>query len=381
MVASLYFNRHRSFDIFEKRRPTSLSSSTEDLLSTSDRDSSDDESTTELLKGEKRVWLGQKQTFCGIPICHMDTSRFAGNLHSRLLQKFPFLVEMFYWALNYVAYTMTKKIAAHMFETHGGEEVTALAQSHAIDILTLEHDTFLSFFFPITEVSVQQFFLRHQSILSIFNQLYSLVHIPGTVAFLSWYYYVAPNHNAFTVVRRTMTLGNFAAFFVFAFYPCMPPRLLPKSFGFKDTVRQENAESVWVGGANVNQLAAMPSLHFTYAFIIGCTFLYHSGLVAAVLGKRTRRSQRTGAVAKVLYAFAAVLYPALVLTIIVATANHYYLDAAVATVSVTLSFFSNRVWLVLQPFELALLWVLRLEKPVPTTGLHRQKSSRRHIIV
>ena len=131
----------------------------------------------------------------------------------------------------------------------------------------------------------------------------------------------------------------------------------------------------------MNQLAAMPSLHFTYAFIVGCTFLYHSGLVAAVLGKRQRRSQRTGAAAKVFYAIAAILYPALVLTIIVATANHYYLDAAVATVSVTISFFSNRVWLLLQPLELALLWVLRLEKPVPTTGLHRQKSSRRHIVV
>lgn len=381
MIASLYFNRHRSFSILEKRRATDLSSSTDDLLSTSDRDSSDDESTAELLEAEKQVWLGNRGTCCGIPIWQMDTSRFAGNLHSRILQKFPFLVEMFYWALNYVAYSMTKRIAAHVFATHGGEEVTALAQSHAIDILTLEHDTFLSVFFPITEVSVQRFFLHHQSILSIFNQLYSLVHIPGTVAFLSWYYYVAPNHNAFTVVRRTMTLGNFAAFFVFAFYPCMPPRLLPKSFGFKDTVRQENAESVWVGGANVNQLAAMPSLHFTYAFVIGCTFLYHSGIVAAVLGKRTRRSRRFGAIAKILYAFAAVLYPALVLTIIVATANHYYLDAAVATISVTLSYFSNRIWLVLQPLELALLWVLRLEKPVPTTGMHRQKSSRRHIEV
>lgn len=381
MVTSLYINRHRSFSIFEKRQSNDLASSTDDLLSTSDRDSSDDESTAELLDGEKQVWLGQKQSFCGIPIWRMDTTRFAGNLHSRILQKFPFLVEMFYWALNYVAYSMTKKIAAQVYASHSGEEVTQLAQSHAIDILTLEHDTFLSFLFPITEVSVQRFFLSHQSIISMFNQLYSLVHIPGTVAFLSWYYYVAPNHNAFTVVRRTMTLGNFMAFFVFAFYPCMPPRLLPKSFGFKDTVRQGNAESVWVGGANVNQLAAMPSLHFTYAFIIGCTFLYHSGIVAAIIGKRTRRSQRTGPVAKILYALSAVLYPTLVLLIIVATANHYYLDAAAATISVTISYFSNKVWLILQPFELALLWVLRLEKPVPTTGLHRQKSGRRHIVV
>jgi len=381
MLASLWFNRHRSFRISEKRQSSNLSSSSDDLVSTSDRDSSDDESTSELLGGEKRVWLGQRETFGGIPMWHLDTSRFANNIHSRILQKFPFLVEMFYWALNYVAYSMTKKVAAQMFASRGGKEVAALAQSHAIDILTLEHDTILSVFFPITEVAVQGFFLQHQSILSILNQLYSLVHIPGTVAFLSWYYYVAPTHNAFTVVRRTMTLGNFAAFTVFAFYPCMPPRLLPKSFGFKDTVRQGNAESVWVGGANVNQLAAMPSLHFTYAFIVGCTFLYHSGLVAALFGKRTRRSQRTTAISKLLYAIGAIIYPALVLLIIVATANHYYLDAVVATISVTISFFSNRIWLILQPLELALLWVLRLEKPVPTTGMHRQKSGRRHIIV
>ena len=38
-------------------------------------------------------------------------------------------------------------------------------------------------------------------------------------SFLSWYYYVAPNHNTFALVRRTMTLGNFAAFIIFTFYP------------------------------------------------------------------------------------------------------------------------------------------------------------------
>lgn len=173
-----------------------------------------------------------------------------------------------------------------------------------------------------------------------------------------------------------MTLGNFAAFVVFAFYPCMPPRLLPSKYGFQDTVRQENAESVWVGGANVNQLAAMPSLHFTYAFIIGCTFLYHSGLLSLLLGK-SRRQARSAPAQVVCYALAAVLYPALVLLIIVATANHFFLDASVATISVAMSFLCNRIWLVLQPLELLLLWVLRLEKPVPTTGLHRRVGRRK----
>ena len=55
-----------------------------------------------------------------------------------------------------------------------------------------------------------------------------------------------------------MTLCNWLAFFIFAFYPCMPPRLLPEEFGFVDTVRRDNAQSVWMRGKYVNSLAAMP---------------------------------------------------------------------------------------------------------------------------
>lgn len=42
----------------------------------------------------------------------------------------------------------------------------------------------------------------------------------------------------------------------------MPPRLLPEEYGFRDTVRHDNAESVWMKGEVVNSLAAMPSMHF-----------------------------------------------------------------------------------------------------------------------
>lgn len=105
------------------------------------------------------------------------------NFPSRVLQRFPFLVEMFYWALNYLAYAMTKKIGAELYSRYGGEGVTELAQQHGIDILTLEHNTFLSIFFPITEVDFQRYFLKHHlGIMTLFNQFYSLVHIPGTIA-------------------------------------------------------------------------------------------------------------------------------------------------------------------------------------------------------
>ncbi len=161
-----------------------------------------------------------------------------------------------------------------------------------------------------------------------------------------------------------MTLGNFAAFAIFTFFPCMPPRLLPKEYGFLDTVRQQNAESVWVGGNYVNQLAAMPSLHFTYAFCVGSTFLYHSGIF--------RRSQRGEArkpfYAQILFLIAGIGYPLFVLTIIVATANHYWLDAVVAMCTTTLSFCGNKVWMFLLPAEDILCWILRVDKPTPTTG-------------
>jgi PAP2 superfamily len=168
-----------------------------------------------------------------------------------------------------------------------------------------------------------------------------------------------------------MTLGNFFAFFIFTLWPCMPPRLLPKSYGFHDTVRQDNAESVFVGGTYVNQLAAMPSLHFTYAFVIGCTFIYHSSVLPYPFAypKSIQSKQRRWAVTKIAWFITGILYPLLVLTVIVATANHYFLDAVVAMCTVTLSLAINKVWFVLLPLEDWFAWCLRLDKPVPTTGV------------
>lgn len=165
-----------------------------------------------------------------------------------------------------------------------------------------------------------------------------------------------------------MTLTNFLAFATFTLYPTMPPRLLPSEYGFHDTVRHDNAQSVWQTGKFANQLAAMPSLHFGYSFCIGCTLIYHSGIFQ-------RQSQKIeGAKARIMQALFVVwgiLYPALVLTVIIATANHYWLDAVAATVVVLVAFLLNRVFMVLLPLEDILLWALRLEKPIPSTGERR----------
>ncbi|KAJ5899103.1 hypothetical protein N7495_003847 [Penicillium taxi] len=355
MIGSLIINRRKNYSLFNKKHsvpsilPSNASSGHYTFLGQNGPYNRNDV-------------LYKSQTVCGITIEERDTSRWEHHIHSRILQKFPFLVEMFYWALNYLFYSVTKTVSQKLSPAQIG--VVQVAQDHATSILSFEHDTVASWIFPIKEVDFQQFFIQnHPSILTIFNRLYSLVHIPGTVLFLSWYYYVAENHASFSVARRTMTLGNLAAFLIFCVYPCMPPRLLPKSYGFYDTVRQEHAESIWVGGESVNQFAAMPSLHFTYAFVIGCTFIYHSGILARLAGKPTKSNF-------VQFGFLAlaVVYPALVLSVIIATANHYWLDAAVAVVTVTCCFRFNRLLCLLLPLEFGFCWVLRIAKPVPTTG-------------
>ncbi|KAG6038591.1 hypothetical protein E4U41_004013 [Claviceps citrina] len=337
-----------------------------------------------------------------------NSSRFAQNVHSRILQKFPFLMEMFYWGLSFGAYRYTKLLAQAMY---GGQRAMwDSAQQHGLSILDFEArlwggnrrapERWL-------EWRIQRWFLRGSEagdvrgcLLSLLNRGYALVHLPGTVSFLAYYYATASSHARFCTVRRTMTLTNFLAFAIFILVPTMPPRLLPKEFGFVDSVSLEDAESVWMGGDFVNLLAAMPSMHFGYAFCIGCTFVAESGVVRGLFSwletmtirptrieqeeededgdgdgdgdgdedEKKPVEQRRGALARAVMFAYGVWYPAWMLLTIVSTANHYFLDALAAVFVVLAGYMSNRVLCVFLPVEDYLLWMLRLEKPIPTTG-------------
>lgn len=164
-----------------------------------------------------------------------------------------------------------------------------------------------------------------------------------------------------------MTLTNFLAFLTFVAYPCMPPRLLPPEYGFLDTVRHDNAQSVWMSGKYVNTLAAMPSMHFGYAFSIGCTLLYHSTMFRRI-NTLEKRGFKKNMFWQAFYVILGLGYPTLILLTIVATANHYFLDAMVAAIFVAVSYGCNKIFFVFVPLEDWLLWALRAEKPVPTTG-------------
>ena len=96
----------------------------------------------------------------------------------------------------------------------------------------------------------------------------------------------------------------------FAFFPLMPPRLLPTSYGFVDTLHVFGGPWSFDSGPVAkasNQYAAMPSLHFGWASWCTATFWPWA----------TTRCRRV----------LLVLYPFVTLFAIVVTANHYSLDA------------------------------------------------------
>ena len=118
---------------------------------------------------------------CGITLYTPNTSRFADHLHSRVLQKFPFLVEMFYWIITYLSYRMTKVVSQAIFT----KNIIDVAQAHGLAVLEFEQFSFFSFLFPWREYDVQQWFMHdHQTALTFLNRAYALIHIPGTVGYV-----------------------------------------------------------------------------------------------------------------------------------------------------------------------------------------------------
>ena len=111
-----------------------------------------------------------------------STARFRNHIHSRVLQRFPFLIEMFYWVINYAFYRMTAVVSAKLF---AGRGIWDVAQEHGIAVLEAEEYGPLSFLFPVRERDVQQWFMHgHQDALTVLNKCYALIHIPGTVVYI-----------------------------------------------------------------------------------------------------------------------------------------------------------------------------------------------------
>lgn len=124
----------------------------------------------------------KKRSCCGAVIYTPNSSRFSNHLHSRIMQKFPFLMEMFYWIITYAFYRCTSVMSQTIFSKTG---IWDIAQDHGLAILEFEQFSWLSFLWPVHERDVQQWFMHgHQTFLTVLNRSYALIHIPGTVGYV-----------------------------------------------------------------------------------------------------------------------------------------------------------------------------------------------------
>ena len=96
----------------------------------------------------------------------------------------------------------------------------------------------------------------------------------------------------------------------------------------------------------------MPSLHFGYSFLVGLT------IAAVPLRRRGRFGWRRLAIIGL-----GMIYPAVILTAIVATANHYILDAVAGAIACLLAWNFNDLLLNLLPLEDYFLALVRIRKP------------------
>jgi hypothetical protein len=178
----MVLTRRRNVQIFGRQRDgyhhsildesSSTTSADELLLSGSDDEDDAEEAFSSLKYRPKR------RKCCGLVVNTPNTSQFSNHLHSRILQKFPFLIEMFYWIITYLFYRMTKVLSQQIFS----ETIWKVSEDHGLAVLQFEQFSWLNFLFPWTEHDMQQWFMHgHQTALTILNRAYALMHIPGTV--------------------------------------------------------------------------------------------------------------------------------------------------------------------------------------------------------
>jgi hypothetical protein len=128
-------------------------------------------------------------------------------------------------------------------------------------------------------------------------------------------------------VRNAFLAANALALVVFMVYPVAPPRLAGASDGFVDTLNKvSNVDlhgGVFAGWFNPH--AAVPSMHFGYAIMIG------------VVGMLLLRSWPLRLLA--------LAYPVVVFITITGTANHYVVDSVAGGAVVALGFLGAWAWM------------------------------------
>ena len=133
------------------------------------------------------------------------------------------------------------------------------------------------------------------------------------------------NRAAYFELRRTFVLTMVIGVMIFAIFPLAPPRYMP-GFGMTDTVNLLGLDPAPNSNSAIsyNRFAAMPSLHYAWALLVMFGAFKLGGHKAKIFG----------------FTFQLVMFVA-----IIATANHYVLDALAGALLLVVAIYLTRKWL------------------------------------
>ncbi|MEU4877359.1 phosphatase PAP2 family protein [Streptomyces sp. NPDC021608] len=164
------------------------------------------------------------------------------------------------------------------------------------------------------------------------NYYYATLHFVVTLTVLVWLYRCHPGRYA--AARLVLFATTAVALAGYYLYPLAPPRLMPGA-GFVDTVA---AHRTWGSMASgdlkhmSNQYAAMPSMHIGWSVWCGLTVFALARLPwVRILG---------------------LVYPVATLVVIVATANHFWLDAVGGVLCLAFGYTVAGLWYGALPYAL-----------------------------
>jgi membrane-associated phospholipid phosphatase len=192
------------------------------------------------------------------------------------------------------------------------------AFAHAREVIQVERALHL-----FVEPSIQAWASSSRLLMDVSSWLY--VNAQTTVTVTALVYLYLCHNRSFYFVRNALMISMAIALVVYAAYPTAPPRFMPE-WGFVDSVSDFTGVHVSHASATMSALlnpyAAMPSMHVAFALGIGWP-------LARLVRWRALR---------VLW----FVYPFLVAFVIVATANHFILDALLGALTAAVAAYGAR---------------------------------------
>ncbi|MET7638691.1 bifunctional glycosyltransferase 87/phosphatase PAP2 family protein [Streptomyces sp. NPDC005438] len=238
---------------------------------------------------------------CALPFLSTKDPTFDAPLAPRVPERPHLLLELLLIRVGYWAYSYVRSLAPDGRDT---------AEAHGRQILDWEAALHIDVEHTLNNFAAQTPWLENSA-----NFYYSAFHFLVPISLLAFLYVRRPLE--YRKARTSLSVATLLGVVGFYLYPLAPPRLMP-GLGYVDTAHGPQDLSDPDFGALTelsNQYAAMPSLHVGWS-------LWCAVVIVRMTSKYWLRAL-------------GMLYPMLTVYVVMATANHYILDAAGGALVVT----------------------------------------------